>query len=98
MHLHNQRISNFSKYYNLSSKEASALIDLFDKYLGHGYTEEIIALASKNNVDVSSQTVRHIRAGNYKNTLIFKFLTDFATSCKIKELAAQKEIKKNIKI
>lgn len=94
--MHNQRIDNFKKFYNLSVEEANSATELLDKYLPHGYSEDVVALALRNAVQVSSQSVRHIKAGNYKNTKVFDFIIEFAAENKANEIAAHNSLKENI--
>jgi len=96
MHSHNLRLENFKKYYNLSKEEATSAMNLLDHHLPHGYSEDIVALALRNQVNVSSQSVRLIKGGHYKNTKVFEFIIEFAAERKANELAAHSSIKKNL--
>jgi len=96
MHSHKLRIENFKKYYNLTAEEAESAIELLDEHLPHGYTEDVVALALRNEVNVSSNSVRLIKGGHYKNTKIFDYILEFAAESKANEIAAHKSIKKTL--
>ena len=96
MHSHNLRIESFKKNYNLSEEEAKSAIELLDNFLPHGYSEQIIVLALRNKENITANSVRLIKAGNYKNARVFKYLIEFAAEKKAIELAAHVDIKKTI--
>lgn len=94
MHSHNVRIKNFKKYYKLTQEEAISAIELLDEYLPHGYSEDIVAMAFQNKINITSQSVRSIKGGHYKNTTVFNYILNFAAEKKANEIAAHNSFKK----
>ncbi len=94
---HNARIKAFCDNYSLSPEEAKSAIDLMDKQLCYGYTDEIILRAERNGLQVSPQTVRFVKRGQTKNITIFNYLIDFATVIKESKVRVKGSIQKNMK-
>tara|TARA_R100000306_G_C4366297_1_gene137801 strand:- start:809 stop:1144 length:336 start_codon:yes stop_codon:yes gene_type:complete len=93
---HNARISAFCEFYNLTPEEAESAIDLLDNNLGYGYTADVIALALRNETQITSQSIRLIKRGAYKNQTVFDFLLEVAATNKSDGKKAQNSIKQKL--
>lgn len=96
VHSHNNRVAAFCEYYNLTEEEAKSAVELLDEYLGYGYTAEVLVLALRDKMDVSSQSIRLIKSGAYKNELVFQYLIEVAADNKANGVAAQSKIKQKL--
>lgn len=96
MRLHNSRIKAYREFYFLTEEEAISAIDLLDNNLGYGYTGDVIALALRNEVLISEQSIRLIKNGAYKNENVFNFLLEIAADNKAEGVAARQQIKQKL--
>lgn len=96
MQLHNERLNAFCEFYELSIEEAESAIDLLDNNLGYGYTSDVIALALRNESQITSQSIRLIKIGKYKNQKVFDFLLEVAATNKSEGNKAQNSIKEKL--
>ena len=94
--MHKERVEAFCKNYGFTEEEAISAIELLDRYLGYGYTHEIVSLAMRNEMQVSRQTVRLVKLGHTKNPKLFNLLLDFAVEAQAEGVAARQTIKESI--
>lgn len=93
MHMHEQRISKLCEYYGLSEKEASSALDVLGN-LRYGYTTEVAERAKrKYGLDVSTQTVRHVKNLTLANPILFNLIIDLA----VEFLDSGKSIRQTLK-
>ena len=94
--IHNARVLSFCEYYGLTEEEAISAIDLLDNHLRYGYTSEVIMLALRDKIQLTSQSIRLIKTGAYKNETVFKYLLEVAAENKADGVAAQRTIKEKL--
>lgn len=91
---HNERIKTFCSMYEMSRPEAKKAVNLIDNYLPYGYTRQVRSLVATHKKEVSSQSIRLIKKGAYRNDIVFKCLLQVAAENKKNGVAARKTIKK----
>jgi hypothetical protein len=101
VHSHNERIDIYQSFYNLTREEAESALILLEENLPSkgtkGYTEQIIAMATRDSLNVSSQVIRLVKMGVTKNPTIFNYLLNFAADKKVQAEAAARKLKETLK-
>lgn len=92
MHLHKEKVKKYKEYYELTTAQAEKAIELFT-HLRRGYSSEVVNMASKKGIEITSQAVRHIKMGERKNPIIFNFLVHLAQIEKANGVAAREKLK-----
>lgn len=92
MRSHEQQIQNFQIHYELSENDASAVIELFEKYLKYGYSNDVVLRAEQIGLSISKEVVRNIKNGYYANPRVFKILVELAKENENDQVAAQKAL------
>ena len=85
---HKTKIELYVEHYSLTVEEATQLLELFDKHIEYGYTELIIAMAAGRGKGYTSQVVRNVKNGYYKNQELFNMLIEFVTTQECEAVAA----------
>lgn len=85
------KIASFMKHYNLTREEAISAIDLFDEYLTSKYTYAVLEMVLNSHNHVRRPgTVRQIKMGIRKDTLVFNAMLKYAMDRKAAELESKK--------
>ncbi len=93
MQTHKARISNFQSFYNLTLKQAEEAAVLLDTNLLYGYTDDVKQKTLKNKRVFTKQTIRFVKMGYRKNSVIFKYLIELAADLKARAGAAVETVK-----